>query len=406
MNDTKNISRRYSAFSVMQTITGCAPISRASISRQTGLSKQTVSEIVLQLKKDGWVKETGRTKGHVGRTAVTYELVSEAAYIISVDLGGTKVRLAIADISCNILCEATELTDPRGAKDVVVQIARLCKQTAKENNIRFDKCFYAVVGVPGVPDQQTGKIFLAPNISGLDSFDFKTELSEQLGVPVQVENDVNLAVVGEHWAGCAENIDNLAYIALGTGVGAGIMIGGELVRGSTGMAGELGFLPFGHDPFDAKSRSIGALERSIGSLGICTRYKELSSTEKTVQEIIDLAANNEPHAKKTLLELAQNLARVITTLGVVVNPSLIILGGSIGLRDELIDPLIPAVELCFPYPLKIEKSALGNHAALIGGASIGLSHLHQMLFAADLDGADIELPKLTMITGLGDQHAQ
>lgn len=406
MKDNKNISRRYSAFSVMQTITSCAPISRASISRQTGLSKQTVSEIVLQLKNDGWVQETGRTKGHVGRTAVTYELVSEAAYIISVDLGGTKVRIAIADISCNILCEATQLTDPRGAEAVVTQIANLCKHTAHEHKIDFSKCFYAVVGVPGVPDNESGKIHLAPNIAGLDSFDFKTVLSEKLNIPVQVENDVNLAVVGEHWAGCAENIDNLAYIALGTGVGAGLMIGGELVRGSTGMAGELGFLPFGHNPFDVESRSTGALERSIGSIGICKRYKELSDTDKTVQEIVDLAANNESHAKQTLQELAQNLARVVTTLGVVVNPSLIILGGSIGLRDELIDLLIPAVELCFPYPLKIEKSTLGSHAALIGGASIGLSHLHQMLFAADLDGADIELPKLTMITDFGEQHAK
>lgn len=99
----------------MEAIVQGGPISRASISKQTGLSKQTISEIVRQLEIEGWVRETGRTSGHIGRTAVTYELVPDAAYIAAVDLGGTKVRVALVDLTCQVFAEEAAPTDPRAA---------------------------------------------------------------------------------------------------------------------------------------------------------------------------------------------------------------------------------------------------------------------------------------------------
>ncbi|MBL4768552.1 MAG: ROK family protein [Rhodobacteraceae bacterium] len=182
---------------------------------------------------------------------------------------------------------------------------------------------------------------MAPNIQGIDSFNFAEESSNELGVVVQVENDVNLAVFGEHWAGCSADVDDLVYLAIGTGVGAGLMIDGNLVRGAIGSAGELGFLPFGADPFDSASLKVGAFERAAGSIGLMARYKEL--------------------------------AGAIASICAVVNPSLVIVGGSIGLHFELFDRIIPPVEARFPYPTKIVRSELGEQAALIGRAAVGLS---------------------------------
>lgn len=125
MTDSLRISRRFSQRSVMEAVVQGGPISRASIAKQTGLSKQTISEIVRSLEQDGWVQETGRTSGHVGRTAVTYELVYDAAYIVAVDLGGTKVRVAITDLACQIFAEDTVPTDPRGGQHIVDQIVAL-----------------------------------------------------------------------------------------------------------------------------------------------------------------------------------------------------------------------------------------------------------------------------------------
>ena len=123
VSETLRISRKFSQRAVMEAIVQSGPISRASIAKQTGLSKQTISEIVRQLELDGWVQETGRTSGHVGRTAVTYELMPDAAYIAAVDLGGTKMRVAIADLACQVFAEEVAPTDQRGGQFVVDQIA-------------------------------------------------------------------------------------------------------------------------------------------------------------------------------------------------------------------------------------------------------------------------------------------
>ena len=130
LSNALRISRRFSQRSVMEAIVQGGPISRASIAKQTGLSKQTISEIVRVLEQEGWVQETGRTSGHVGRTAVTYELVFDAAYIVAVDLGGTKVRVALTDLACHIFAEDMAPTDPRGGQFIVDQIVALTFQAA------------------------------------------------------------------------------------------------------------------------------------------------------------------------------------------------------------------------------------------------------------------------------------
>lgn len=393
MSDQKGISRRLSLCAVMQAITNCGPISRASISKQTGLSKQTVSEIALQLETEGWIRETGKTSGHVGRSAVTYEIVPEAAYSAIVDLGGTKVRVSVADLSCRIIGEMSAPTDPAGGMAVVKQIARLCREAVEANGIDIAKLFFAVVGVPGVPDPVSGRIGMAPNIRDVDAIDFASELETALGVGVQVENDVNLAVLGEHWIGHGADVDDLAFVSLGTGIGSGLVIGGELVRGASGAAGELGYLPFGSDPFDPASFKAGALERYAGSVGIRERYAALAGQPKSVPEIFDLAAGGDASALAILEETARLVARAIATIGAVVNPTLVVLGGSIGQRPELAAMIREALSQCYPFPLRLEISELGQHAALIGGAAIGLTRLHQMLFANGLQGVSIVLPQ-------------
>ena len=393
MTDQRNISRRLSLCTVMQAITNCGPISRASIAKQAGLSKQTVSEIAQQLEADGWIREIGRTRGHIGRSAVTYEIVPEAAYIASVDLGGTKVRVALADLGCHVIAETVEPTDAAGGEHVVQQIARLCRALAQRQKVAFDKLAFATIGVPGVPNTQTGCILMAPNIQGLDAIDFAGHLEADLGIGVQVENDVNLAVLGEHWAGCGQDIDDLVFVSVGTGIGAGLVINGKLVRGAIGAAGELGFLPFGADPFDPQILKAGALETRAGSIGMQTRYRQLSGAAADVPAIFERAGQGDRHAMQTLDETAQLLARVMATIAAVANPSLIVLGGSIGQQPELLDRLKPAVESCFPFQIPLKTSQLGSNAALVGGAAIGLNKLHHMLFADGLTGIELTLPR-------------
>ena len=376
----------------METILQGGPISRASVAKLTGLSKQTISEIVRQLESDGWVQERGRTSGHVGRTAVTYELVPAAAFIVAVDLGGTKVRVAIADLSCRVISEEVAPTDPRGGVDVITQIAGLCRSAAARKNIAWERVRLAVIGAPGAP-QDDGRVLLAPNIAHFDAMDVAAAFETALGIDVMIENDVNLAVYGESWMGNGQGIDNLAFIALGTGIGGGLMVGGELVRGAGNAAGELGFLPFGADPFDPESLRAGALERVVASAGIKHRYRELAGEGASVPEIFARAAAGDVSATTVLDETARHLARGIAAICSVANPQKVIVGGSIGIRPEIIERLRLLLPLCVPTAIAVEASALGPHASIVGATAIGLSHLHNSLFGADAPDSHITLPK-------------
>ncbi len=396
MSETIRISRKFSQRAVMEAIVQNGPISRASIAKQTGLSKQTISEIVRQLELSGWVRETGRTSGHIGRTAVTYELIPDAAYIAAVDLGGTKVRVAIADLAFQVFAEEMAPTDPRGGRFVVDQIATMCREAADHLDIPRERLRMAVIGVPGAPDDASGAVLLAPNIAGFGAMNVVAAFEEAFGFNVILENDVNLAVLGENWLGQGQGVDNLAYIAIGTGIGGGLMVGGQLVRGAANAAGELGFLPFGADPFEPESLRTGAFERAVASFAIIERYRVLAGEVATVPAIFERAGQGDAHASQVLDDTARILARGIGAISAIANPEKVIMGGSIGLRPELIERVKTFLPACFPYPVQIEASALGARAAIIGAAAIGLEHMHNALFGADTPDGRMSLPPAEM----------
>ena len=385
-------SRQMSLSLTMQAIIHCGPISRASISKQTGLSKQTVSELVRILEVEGWVRETGRTSGHVGRTATTYELIADSAFMAAVDLGGTKVRVAIVDLAGSIISEIVAPTHPDGGAAVASQIGQLVQDAASKVAVSKALVRQTVVGCPGVPDQATGQVRFAPNIKGIDRIDFRAAVARETGTPVMLENDVNLAVLGEHWLGAGQGIDHLAFIALGTGIGAGLIVNGTLVRGASGTAGELGYLPFGADPFEAESLRVGAFERVTATHGIRAAYQTAAGRDLDVPSIFSAAASGDVSAQRVLDGVARQLARAIATMGAVVSPEVVILGGSIGARPEIISAAEAELARCFPFPIRIVASALGNHAALSGAVAIGLTELHTALFAQSAPGAVVTLP--------------
>ena len=387
-----SLSRQVSLCTTVQAIIHCGPISRASISKQTGLSKQTVSELVRILEDEGWVRETGRTSGHVGRTATTYELVPDSAFMAAVDLGGTKLSVAIVDLAGTVVAEIVEPTHPDGGYAVAQQIGALVRATSNEAGIDRVRVRQTVVGCPGVPDHTTGQVRFAPNIAGIDRIDFRGAVAEATGTEVMLENDVNLAVLGEQWLGAGQGIDHLAFIALGTGIGAGLIVNGALSRGASGAAGELGYLPFGADPFEAESLRVGAFERVTATRYIQSAYHAASGKTAGVPAIFEAAAAGDGAAKEVLSGVARQLARAVATLGAVIAPEVVILGGSIGSRPEIIAATEAELARCFPFPIRIVPSQLGNHAALSGAVAIGLTELHTALFAQSGSGAVVTLP--------------
>ena len=190
-------AKRFTRRIVTEALLHNAPISRADLARTTGLSKQTMSLVIADLERAGWVRAVGVATGGIGRNAVNYEVARNAAYSLGVDVGGTKVVAAIADLLGKIVAEAAEPTDPRGGRHVLRQIGSLSDRLARENGLDASRIQSVVVGTPGVVNPATGALSLIPNIGGLSEISVTRTLAEHYGQEVAIENDVNLAVLGK-----------------------------------------------------------------------------------------------------------------------------------------------------------------------------------------------------------------
>ena len=383
------LSRRVTLRTVLRAVLHQGRVTRTELARQTGLSKQTMSDVVRELEEDGWLRVTGRTQGGAGRSALTYEIEPARAFVLGVDLGGTKIHVGLADLAGTMVEDRIEETHPAGATGIVDQIARVRSELAEKAGISPQLIQVAAIGIPGAIDSRSGLIQLVPNIPGLERLDFRSALMDRLGCEIMLENDVNMAAKGEQWRGEGSNIDDFVFIALGTGIGMGIVSGRRIVRGARGAAGEIAYLPIGGDPFDARNFRSGTLEASVGSAAISARYAALADRPGlSVKEIFSRLAENDPATLATIDELGRLLAHAILAVSAVVDPKVAILGGSVGARAELGERVRHHLARCMREPIRVAASHLGTDAALLGSIAIALDRLRERLFEVPMLGAD------------------
>jgi glucokinase len=377
---------------VANVIIGSGPISRVEIARRAGLSKQTVAEIVRALEDAGWVAETGRVRGKVGRTAVTYQLNPRAGFVIGLDLGGTKLRGGITDLAGELLDEQVVATDARGGKHVLAQISQLSQQLAAAAEAPWERVQGVAIGSPGVLNPRTGAMDWAPNIPTFGSLHVQEELERELGVPVVIDNDVNMAVLGEHWQGLGQGCDDFVFLAVGTGVGMGVVVDGDIRRGAHGAAGEISYLPLGTDPLDPANQAKGAFEEASAGAAIVRRHAAIADRELSVPEIFAAAADGDAAALRVLDEEGRLLATALAAVVSIVDPALVVLGGGIGSREEMREPVVTWLERLVPKPPDVRTSVLGHRAGLVGALAVALRSAHRRVFAAPDGPARLTLP--------------
>jgi predicted NBD/HSP70 family sugar kinase len=399
-SQSTSVARQISVRSVIEVVLRHGPMSRAEMARLTGLSKQTTSDVVRELEQSGLIRIRGLAQGAVGRSATIYELQEETACVLGVDLGGTKASAALANLSGTVVGEITEPTDRRGGHHVVEQVGELADRLLAEAGIERRALRRGVIGSPGVVDPASGAILLAPNISGLDRMDVRAALGARLGIEISVENDVKLAAKGEEWQGNSRGARTFAFIALGTGIGMGIVLDGRLMRGARGAAGEIAYLPLGGDPFDPRGFRFGALETAVGGPAILERYRGYGGCDAgTVREIFDLMAGGDMAAAATIEETARILATAIAAVSAILDPELVVMGGNIGIRPELVDAMRRFQPRCMPTPVRLEISALGSRATLIGAIGVALGQLHHQMFGLAALPGDASPPQAGSASG-------
>lgn len=296
-------------------------------------------------------------------------MTRETAFCFAADLGGTKLAAAIADARGRIVAELTEPTDPRGAAYVAEQIAICADKLAKTVGIEVTRARHVMVGIPGAIDPRTGRVSLTPNIAGLEDFDILGFLRDRFGPDIAIENDVNLAMLGEHALGCASRCRNAAFLSLGTGAGLGLLIDDKLFRGARGMAGEIADLPIGRDPTSQIPFASSTFELEVGSPAIVERYRRQGGTAAaTVRDIFRLLEQGDEVAASVLDTTARWVSLAVVTLQSLLDLELIVFGGSIGVRPELYERVQRALPALFSRPITIAPSQLGDRAGLIGAA--------------------------------------
>ncbi|QOC92156.1 ROK family protein [Micromonospora craniellae] len=291
-------------------------------------------------------------------------------YVGGVDLGGTKLRAALADLTGHIVAEDVLATDPRGGLAVAAQIDTLLRDLAVRGGIDWSQVHASAVGLPGAPHPQTGAVDLSPNVSELGALDVRAELTRLLGHPVLLDNDVNVAAVGEWWLGSGRTHRDFVFVAIGTGVGMGIVLDGELVRGARGAAGEISYLPLGTDPFDPANQVRGALEEAVAGAALAARYRAASGRQASVPDVFDRAAAGDAGARSAIDEEARFIALAVVAVTAVLDPEAVVLGGGIGSRTELVEPVRRWVAALSAHTPVIKTSQLGDRAGLLGAVAI------------------------------------
>jgi predicted NBD/HSP70 family sugar kinase len=346
---------------VLEAIRSGAPISRAEISRRAGISKPTVSLALQSLVDAGLVRESTSEPDGPRYGAVFFEPVPEAALVLGLDVGGRFLRGAICDLRGDVRARLDVEIAGSDAARVLDQIADLRARLVTATGLDGSLVNGAVVGVPGVVDAERRGIALATSVAGLEGVTFGSDLEHRVGLAVSLENDVNLAALGEHWQGVARGVDDFLFLSIGTGMGAGLVLRGELHRGHNGAAGEV---------VDPCAGAVSAFAARLAA--VADRPTELTPPFDA-RDIFAAARAGDAVAAEVVDEVARRIALHIVPVAAVTDVSLVVLGGGLGANgDLLLDPVRARLEGWIPYPPRVEVSALGEAAVLTGALASGL----------------------------------
>jgi predicted NBD/HSP70 family sugar kinase len=309
--------------------------------------------------------------------------LAKNGYVVGVDIGGTKLRIGLADAKGELLARlqtsSREIVSPEA---LIRQVRSGVNDLLRQASVAQSSLRAIAVGVPGVTEPKAGMVLLTSFFGGWKNVPLRSALESALDLPAAIENDVKLAAIGERWLGAARGLSDFVFFAIGTGIAAGIFVNGQLLRGVDSAAGEVGYMLVpGTSEQIAGPGVPGALECAIGGEGlrlewqrICKdNHERLADGDHTATEVFELGGAGNPLAKKFLERAAQMLAYAVYNMAVVLNPSLFVLGGGVGMNPVFLEATQRILER-YSEPLrpKLAPSALGEDAQLLGSVRLAL----------------------------------
>ncbi|WP_440119123.1 ROK family transcriptional regulator [Paenibacillus sp. QZ-Y1] len=387
MAGTPQFMRTLNQNLIMDALIAQGTMSRADISRQTGLSKPTVSSAVEHLIERKLVLETGRANNAQGRKATLIRFNETAYYVCGIDIGATRIRIALSDLNGEIIDYRTyptlvDHTDDQARATILVVIKSYMDELLDGNHLKWDQVQCIGFGIPGVVLPESGEIRrIVDPLVGLEQAFSLESLSGVFPCEVILENDVNMAALGEYRSGAAAESNLFVFFSIGTGTGAGIMVHGQLLRGLSGLTGEVAEMLLEDDRRLEDVLSCEGLmqlaqshvyQHDVLLEGVDSDSDNLRR-HLTPEKLFASANSGEADALEILKKYSLMIASALRHICVVLAPKLIVLGGGIGGNGDVLLPFLrQIVSEQFPVQPRLICSELGEQAVVRGAIHVAL----------------------------------
>lgn len=361
---------------------------RAGLVTETGQSRSTIAARVDALTALGLLAPAGEATSTGGRPPSTFAFDPTSRVILGVDLGATHARFAVTDLAANILAITNApLTISDGPIPVLAWVAETCEKLVATAGRRVDEVVGFGLGLPGPVDHLNGRPVNPPIMPGWDGADVPGLIAQHFPVPVLVDNDVNIMTLGEHSTTLPDE-QNLLFVKVATGIGAGIVMDGRLRRGAQGAAGDLGHVAVpGADATPCRCGNTGCLEALAGGPAIATRLRSAGLDATTAADVVALVRAGDIAAGHAVRQAGRDIGAVLAASVSLLNPARIVVGGVLadagehliaGIREVVYQRSLPLAT----EHLRITTSRTGAEAGVVGAAAMVID---QILSATAVD---------------------
>jgi glucokinase-like ROK family protein len=379
----------------MNTLRLHAPISRARIANLTGLNKSTVSNIVNVLIDDGLVSENEQDSSRIGRPSINLGLRPDGGAVIGLEIGVDFINIVLTNFAAETLWETVVETSPTQSQTSIInQAEKLIDQALSLTEERHLRPLGVGIGLPGLVNRLRGELIVAPNMNWRN-VPLRLMLNQRFRLPIYIENEANLAALGEYYFGVARGFDNFIYLSSGIGLGGGILIDGKIFRGRHGYAGEIGHIQ--RDPQGEKCSCgrIGCWETQVGPRAVLRRVrKELQVhsdqilfdacqgdfSHLTFDMVVNFGLQGDSICRQAIEDVARYLGEGIADLANIFDPDLVVIGGGFIQGKDILQPIIEKTVFSGALQpsadsLRIVFSERGVDACAMGAVAIVLDDI-------------------------------
>jgi glucokinase-like ROK family protein len=393
--NVKNINK-HAALDLIRFTPG--GISRAELAHRMELSRAAMTAIVNDLLEAKIVKETESRNGQSGRPPIILQINPMRGRVVGLDMGATHLTIALADFSAQVIDEIEIPFDiTQGPIPCLAQADALLTELLEKNDIRLERIMAIGMGVPGPIASQDGVVVAPPIMPGWDGYPIRKEMESKWRVPVSLNNDAELGMLGEWAYGAGRGEDHLAYIKVGSGVGAGLLLNGQVYQGATGSAGEIGHLTIEENGPLCDCGSNGCLEALAGGKAIARQAREAATSGKatlltsmgppeelTARDVVSAARRGDLPSQQIITRAGSYLGIAIAGVVNLFNPRVIIIGGGVSqIGDLFLQPIRDTVRrrslAGAAQAVKINTAILHRRSSIMGAIVQALSiALHQI----------------------------